>query len=172
MLLEDQQLDRDVHLLVNAPACLEKPHECLAGVEVRTTGVDWPISVENWSVKVFFFLLANVTFKFLPTVSLVQQGQILCQVPSLQCNEPGLFWKFSFHHFFILQPPARCWQLWHLPTNPPPPSCVLGLCFLMCYLFPVNALVHLLLLMTCFSPLNNFFLMLISWSTYHLLMDS
>lgn len=32
-----------MHLLVNAPAYLEKPHECLSGFEVRTTEADWPL---------------------------------------------------------------------------------------------------------------------------------
>lgn len=139
-------------------------------LEVQATGADW--SICRTEMLGILSLLADIIFKFLLTVSLVQQGQILCQVSSVQCNEPGLLWKFAFHHFFILQPLARCLRLWRLPTNPPPPSCVSDLSFLMCYLFPVDVPVHLLLLVTCFSPLNNFFVVLISWSTYHLLMDS
>ena len=56
VLLEDQQLDWEVHLLVNAPAW-RSPQKCLAGVEVRTTGADWPIcgKLKCWG----FFLSAN-----------------------------------------------------------------------------------------------------------------
>lgn len=107
---------RRVLLLVNAPAYLEKPHECLAGFEVQTTRAD--CSIWKTEMLIFFFsMLADVIFKFLLTVSLVQQGQILCQVPSVQCNKLGLFWKFSFHHFFIcsLQPDA-CNSDVFLPT--------------------------------------------------------